>query len=240
VVSNDCEKYRELYVLAKEAFGEELSRSFRIDEKASKYLSVVTLLLGIFGSFGGRILSSNIPPKNLLDHFALLLGMCAFGSLIYTWLILFQILRVHDFKKIPIPVEFFESNSLPDIYRGMAQGLKDNLAINRNLGDRKARLLWRGHLGIIAVTICLLSLSGLLVENRWNNVGSKAKERMTSMADEQEKPVAPVAPAPVSQVPSGVRPPVVPPAFDTVNEGLDPSTGNTRDVRSTPKTGGKK
>lgn len=232
-------RYKELYDLSREVFGEELGRSARIDEKASKYLSVVTLLLGIYGSFGERILSSNIPPKSFLDILTLFLSVCAVGSLIYSWLILFKILRVHEFKKIPVPIEFFENNSLPDIYLGMAQGIKENLEINRSQGDRKARLLWRGYIVIIGVGACLLSLSGVVIADRWNKVEAKLTERKTSVAKESEKPVIPATPASVPPVPSGVKPSIVPPSFDTVNEGLDPSKGFTRIAIPTPKKSGK-
>lgn len=238
MVDEKVAKYKELYDLSREVFGEELGRSARIDQKASTYLSAVTVLLGIFGFFGERILDvSIIPPNGLLDSLIVFLSVSAIGSLIYSWYILFKILRIHEFKKIPVPIDFFENNSLPDIYFGMAQGIRDNLNFNRDQGDRKARLLWRGHLGIIVVITLLLSLSGLVVAGRWNGVAAKPTERMTFMADEQEKPVAPAAQVTVPQAPSGVKPGIVPPAFDTVNEGLDPSKGNTRVTISTPKKG---
>ena len=60
---NKVLKYKELYDLSKEIFYEELSRSQRIDEKASKYLTMLTFLLGIFASLSGKLLYSILPPK---------------------------------------------------------------------------------------------------------------------------------------------------------------------------------
>ena len=45
------DKYRELYILSKEVFNEELERSHRIDEKALKYLTTLTLLIGLLVLF---------------------------------------------------------------------------------------------------------------------------------------------------------------------------------------------
>ena len=228
-MNDDSEKYRELYNLAKEAFGEELNRSYRVDDKASKYLSVVTLLLGIYGSFGERILSSNIPPRNLYDNLILLLGACAIGSLVYAWYTLFQVLRVHEFKKIPIAIDFFENNSLSDVYVVMSQGMKDNLEHNREQGDKKTKLLSSGYSAILISGMFLLGLSGSLVAYRWIYTPPTPTQRSATMKDEEKKPAAHPA---VSEKPAKAKIPIKPPAFDTVNEGYDPSMHKKKTINT--------
>jgi hypothetical protein len=159
----DCRltKYQELYALAKDAFAQELARSASIEQKATVYISILTFLLGIFGFFSRQVLAAILPPQDVLS-WVLAVTLAAFLLLVIcTWFLLFRILRLYRYSKIPIPIEFFHENKLATVYYGMAKGIRENLNINREHGDRKGRLLDRAYdlmrlMVIILVSLCIL------------------------------------------------------------------------------------
>ena len=66
-MAQTLEKYRELYSLAKEVYNSELNRFDKIDDKAAKYLTSLTFVIGIFGLFGKWIIAEALPPSNLVE-----------------------------------------------------------------------------------------------------------------------------------------------------------------------------
>ena len=72
------EKYRDLYVLSKEVLAEEQQRFHRIDEKASRYLSVLTFVVGADAFFGNWILENLVPPDSGWEWLLVVLGVLLF------------------------------------------------------------------------------------------------------------------------------------------------------------------
>jgi len=154
-------KYKELYDLSKEAFNEELSRSARIDEKAFKYLTALTLLLGAFAFFGERLLDLIVPPKNYYEWSLIILSGLLLVLLIITWFLIFEVFKGHTLRKIPIDINFFDQNELIDIYYTLTKGMKQALDFNRQEGDHKHRHLSRSFV-MIRIIVILLFLTLIL------------------------------------------------------------------------------
>ena len=66
-VAQNLEKYRELYSLSKEVYNSELDRFHRVEDKASRYLTCLTFVIGIFGLFGKWIITEALPPSSLVE-----------------------------------------------------------------------------------------------------------------------------------------------------------------------------
>src|SRR5208283_5521963 len=96
------EKYKELYNLSKEVLNEELSRFTRIDDKAVKYLSVLTLVAGISGFFGKWIIDNLIPPKTGTEWALVILAFLLFIMIFVSWSLIFNVLRLHNITKMPL------------------------------------------------------------------------------------------------------------------------------------------
>ena len=95
------DKYEELYKLSKEVFNEEQSRFNQIDQKASYYLSALTLLLGVTGVFTNRLIKQFLPPHSRVEFVLFVLAVLIVISLVVSWLAIFSVLRVHATLKIP-------------------------------------------------------------------------------------------------------------------------------------------
>lgn len=217
--NNELKKYKELYDLSREVFSEELSRSARIDDKASKYLTLITFLLGAYAFFCKRILDSILPPKSLLEWLLIAISSLLLIFLTIAWFITFKIIMIHEFRKIPIDIDFFDNNQLKEIYYGLSEGIKDNLMINRDKINLKSKKLYYSYnlIRIIVVTLVILSL--LFAVHAWSNPHEKEKyeRRWTIMPEDPKKPESekPTEPKP--------KPHVKPPNFDLVTEGFNPA-----------------
>ena len=165
------EKYKELYNLSIKVLNEEQARFNRIDLKASQYLSVLTLLIGVAGFFGKWLIGNLIPPKSELEWILLISGILVFLSILISWFLLFRVIRTHDVIKIPLDeevIDFFDKNRLIDIYYALSIGMKDALEENRKLGDKKSKRLYYGYTMINITVYLFILFSFLFVVFEWS------------------------------------------------------------------------
>lgn len=224
------EKYKELYLLAKEVFNEEQNRFNRIDEKAAKYFSVLTLLVGAAGFFGKWLVNTLIPPDGTLEWALLLLGIGLLVTVLVSWFTVFSVFRIHEMRKIPLSsemIDFFDKNKLLDIHYALARGLKEALEENRKTTDSKSRILSRGY-NVMRIAIVLLALVSVLFgfhaleEYSYDREQSLRKEASIMMSEtEKENPNAGEEEKPADE--EKPNPNIQAPVFDIVTEGLDPS-----------------
>jgi predicted MFS family arabinose efflux permease len=78
------ERYKELYNYSKEAFEREYDRFKNIDQKATQYLSVLTLLIGIAGFFVNWVVANFVPPKNIFEFILFVLAILILITLTIT------------------------------------------------------------------------------------------------------------------------------------------------------------
>lgn len=171
------QKYKELYELAKYALDEETQRSSRIDEKASRFLSVLSLLLGVVGLISNSYLSLFFPINFWADY----LGIASFGIfailLALSWYETFRVFKVSELYRVPMNdemIQYFESNELENIYQSVAKfNFKECLENNRNLSNKKAERLNNSYRFIIATfffaLLCVL-FSGIKIYNKDKNI----------------------------------------------------------------------
>lgn len=235
----NIEKYKELYNLAKEAFNEELSRAFRIDEKASKYLTVLTFLIGIYGFFIKQILQVILPPNDLIEWVLFLIFTVILLLLVVTWFQTFGVLKVHEYRKMPIDLDFFDKNELIDIYFTMAKGIKENMIQNRKTTDKKSKKLYKSYklLQITIILFIVFIISFVIYawqEERkvtschiYNAKGGIYMGKNKNSSQDQSATIQ----KPIQQFVHKPNPNIVPPNFDIVTEGYDPSKITKKDKK---------
>jgi len=157
-------KYKELYDLSLKVLNEEQKRFNRIDEKASKFFSIFTLLLGAYGFFGKWIIDNLVPPTTYLDNLLIIVAISILLTLFISWFKIFNVLRTQQTNKIPMDqpmIKFFYDNELIDIYYALTKGNKDALNKNLEVTKYKANELNNGYI-FINITIILLGLFSIL------------------------------------------------------------------------------
>lgn len=236
------EKYKELYGYSKEVFKEELDRFNGIDQKASHYLSVLTILLGVAGFFVNWTLERFLPPKSALELALFILTIMMSVALLIAWFFIFSVLRMQDIYKLPLDtetIEFFAENKEIDIYYYLSIGIKDSLVENRLIGNRKSKKLICGYNSICIAAVLLLIFAILFGLYKWRE--PKPETRGNSAMSEENKqqkpnsqPTNPGPTRPLTQPPpEKPTPGITPPRFPRVTTGEDPPP--VRDPRGDTK-----
>ena len=151
-------KYEELYQLAKEDFAAEVERLTRVEGKATALLSVLTLLIGIYGLLTEWALTNVLPPEVWQEWaIVILAGMIVLGSAT-SWVYVFRVLTVDHRPILSVDksvISFYDENALVDIYYAMAKRISQGAGKNRVLLKKKAQRLTMGYYSLV--------ISGLLI-----------------------------------------------------------------------------
>lgn len=164
------ENYKELYTLAKEVFASEIDRLYRVEQKASQYLSVLTLLLGASGFFMKWSFENFIPPRNWYDWGLLCLALATIASLLVAWFAIFSSLKVHQISIIPLNsvwVDFFAKNKLIDIYYYLSVTITEGRERNRKVLNRKNRWMNLGYNAMRLAVVCLAIFGIVFAAYKW-------------------------------------------------------------------------
>jgi len=197
-MTRTLEKYRELYLLAKEVYNSELDRFDKIDDKAAKYLSSLTFVIAMLGLFGKWLITEVLPPSSLIEWLVVVAALATLASLILSWFFLFRVLRLHTVKKLPLSdetVSLFKERNLATALYAMTKGLKNAHHTNRETVDEKVKWLHYGYrsmivsgtlLLILMLTLALHSLSPSEVNKKAGNLNSTALQQSTQNKGEQK------------------------------------------------------
>ncbi|WP_447964989.1 hypothetical protein [Nitrospira sp. Ecomares 2.1] len=237
--ANSTENHRELYLLAKEVFKEEQERLNRIDEKATRYLSALTVIIGTWGFFAKWIFESTLPPKNSIEWALVILALFSLILLFIAWWNALQVLRNSQLQKIPLTeetIKWFGEHSLPNIYRGMTEGIRKAKEVNRQVGNKKLRKLSLAFSLIMINGIVMLFLLLIFGIHTWESKSRishpqepEKVERKGQMAitkghapQPSEIPESNPSQEPGKPQEPKIDPNLIPPPFETVTEGFDP------------------
>jgi len=163
---NGLQKYKELYDFSIKLLNDEQERFVRLDEKASRYLSVLTLLFGLYVFFAQWLIAEKrlLRPASYLDWALLLVMFLAFVAILVAWYLTFSVLRIHLLERVVLDqetIDYFDGNTLIDVYYGTAKGLATAFARNAQATDRKSeKLAWSYRM--IKVCVLLLILLSIL------------------------------------------------------------------------------
>ncbi len=164
------DKYKELYNISHKLLEAEYARFGRISQKATAYLSVVSILFGIATVFGKAVVAGFIPPKSLLEWLILNLCVLIFILLGITWFTIFRAYKMDGLKAPPhneLP-EFYHNNKLVDIYYSMSKAFAKATDENIAVTNRKADLLAKGYTLVLVTGFLTVVLSVLYFGYLWS------------------------------------------------------------------------
>jgi len=159
------EKYKELYDLAISVHSEEMSRFNRLDQKASRYLSVFSILIAIVGSISKWLIEDFIPIEDYLSFFILVFFFLSIVVFIVGWYFSFRVLRNHNLIQTPMNdniIHFYDNNNLINIYYTMTKGFAKAKSENTIINDKKSWSLGKSYYSILVGLGSLLMLFMLL------------------------------------------------------------------------------
>jgi len=159
------DKYEFLYNYARASFEDELLRFKNIEEKASRYISLMSMLI-----LGYSILlrfSSSIffPPSGFLAYVSFVTIILTYISLISSWSFLFRALKFIDMPRMPLNKEFiekFKKKDLPTNHYTLSVTCSNALTLARKSNTEKSKLLIKANKDIV-ISLWLLSTSLILI-----------------------------------------------------------------------------
>ncbi len=228
---NEIDKYIELYDLSKQVLDERLQSLRQVEEKASRYISVLGLLLVAYGLGGKFVLEELIPPRDWIDTFPLIVFLIFFALIIYTIFVLFRILDTRRLTHIPMNDEviklYSEQTHLNAIY-AMTQGISEAVAKNEAvLLDKTARLTKSYRLMLSCIILLSIFISSVVFrsfsqQNSYKTTNLKAIIMTTEDSSKGKKDKQPEKTPDKSkeQKPDTT---IKPPKFREFNEDVNPN-----------------
>lgn len=146
-----------LYEHARIAFEEEVSRFSRLEDKAGRFITVISSLLAIYALAGRQLFSSLFPISGVWSGTKVTLAGLIMLSLLASWNFAFQALRLQGTRKHPLNEEvfgFFRKNNPPTIQWAMSKRYCEATHFNRKVNDQKATNLKKCFISIVIVVVC--------------------------------------------------------------------------------------
>jgi len=160
------EKYKELFEQAKYVLDEDTKRFTRIDTKASIYLSVLTLFFGILLFAYQWSIENFIQLDSWIDYTGIVILILLLIIIALAWYFSFKVLKTHELKRMPINdemIEFFNNNTLINIYYALSKEIKNAYLYNRQISDKKGEFIAKSYkftiLSFFVVIVLLILIS---------------------------------------------------------------------------------
>ncbi|MEQ1879093.1 MAG: hypothetical protein ABL958_20805 [Bdellovibrionia bacterium] len=202
-MAKTSDKYKQLFEYSNAAFNREYERFKILEQKATQYLSILTLLIGIAGFFVKWVVDNFIPPRNFWEWILVILTGLIFATLAAGWFRAFSVIRVFTLLTPPMDqalIDFFVAENEDYIYYDRASKMAVALAENRKTMSSKTQKLVSAYKCICAGVVLLILFSIAFAAYNWRVEPSRDKH-MAEPKETNPTP-APSNPEPSSQ-PSG-------------------------------------
>lgn len=160
------DKYAFLYEFTKGAFEGELQRYKNIEEKASKYMGFISILVVAYTAILRFSIGLFFPVDSALKWVAVFLIVFSYISIISAWSLLFRAVRFLEMPRIPCDaqtLEEFKKYSLPTMHLSLSKTCIDAKEKAREVNSSKVGLLVKAHNDIGVCTWAITLSLGVLV-----------------------------------------------------------------------------
>lgn len=159
------EKYEFLYQYAKSSFDDELVRFRNIEDKASKFIGLLSIIIVGYTAlirFSGSIF---FPPENVFEWITVVCILLTFIVLVSSWSLLFRSLQFIEMPRLPLDSEYikdFKNKDFSTNHYLLSVTCSRALAKARASNTIKTKLLIKAY-DDMALSAWLLSISLLLL-----------------------------------------------------------------------------
>ncbi len=143
-MENKKEKWEKLFNLSKEIYKEEIDRFLHIDNKASRYISVITILFGLTGIVFKISFIYFFKFEDKFDYMGAILVSIFIILLALGWLYSFRAIKIQQYRGVTLNdkwIKFYWKERLIDIYYGYIKRFKNAISLIAFQRDRKATFL---------------------------------------------------------------------------------------------------
>ncbi|AYY91205.1 MULTISPECIES: hypothetical protein [Acinetobacter] len=161
----DKDRYKALYEYQKAQFDDERTRYSKLEDKAAKYLTFLTIIISAYILLVSKFINTSNNIYCLTYAIIIFFVILTFFSFCGAWFSIFKSLRLQEVKKMPSDgelIEFFESNELPSVYLGLAENYSEAIEWYRIKNHDKTTLMQQGYKEIFHTAIFFI-ISILLI-----------------------------------------------------------------------------
>jgi len=141
----DREKYKTLYEYQKTQFDDEKQRYSRLEDKAAKFLTALTVVISAYTLIVGKFVDSLPTDINaVLKWSCYILIALTFFSFCSAWACIFRTLKLRDVPKMSSDkksIEYFLDNHLETIYWDRAEKYSEAIDMYRIQNKEKTDLM---------------------------------------------------------------------------------------------------
>lgn len=188
------DKYEFLYNYAKSAFDEELVRFKHLEEKASRFISLYSILIATFTAVITASFDVIIPLNIWYKWLMFSLIMLTYVSFISSWSFLFRALKFVDMPRLPLDedsIKQFCERDLPTNHYALSLSCSNALKCARKENGQKSRFLQKAHKEIV-VSVWLLTFSlGSLSFTKIMDLNMPENNETNQQYTQQAEPVQP-------------------------------------------------
>jgi len=148
----NIDKYKALYEYSKDQYNAENERFNRLEDKAVKYLSSITVAVGVYVLLVRWSAHKVIPPSDIVSWFAVISIVVTFLLMVTSWSFIFRSLRLQDLKKMPVGneiTEYFKNNNQAVVYLGLAKKYSDAAKAKESEYNSKLLNVRKGYSEIV-------------------------------------------------------------------------------------------
>ena len=163
-------KYKELYEYSTKILTDEHDRFRNADEKASKYTTILTFLIGIIAYLDKWTIDNSVPPRDVTDWIVLLIAVATLTSAVIAWFLVTGVVTASPYLGRPLNEEvlaFFRDNRLIDIYFSFAKSNAKAVQENAKKTAKKYRRLVIAFKWMYAAAVGVLLLIALFCWKSW-------------------------------------------------------------------------
>ena len=158
-------KYKEMYDYSLNIYKELNNSNRELQEKAWKYFTALTVIIGFFIYYINWSFKLNILDYTCLSYLWIVDNLILSICFIINWFLLFKVVSIVDSPALPMKddiLEFFKTNRLIDIYNTMPKSIntivKEKLKIHEEKGNDLKRASFFLKLNSILIIASLIFL----------------------------------------------------------------------------------
>ena len=130
-----------LYHYATKALDQDIDRFHKLDDKISKFITLVTIIISVFVAAIPFVFENHFPPKNFFEWILIILLFLTFISLCSLWSFLFRGLRLQDVPRMPFNqkiLTFFRNKKNEDtIFFALTRSCLEAFEKNKEINSKK-------------------------------------------------------------------------------------------------------
>jgi len=167
----DIDKYKVLFEYMKGEYSDESDRYRRLEDKAIKYLSSITIAVSAFVILLRWSLSEVIFNEGCLSNLIIIVSIITLISLSYSWYFLFVSIKLQTLYKMPIGdgvVTLFKKNKLDSVYLALSKRYSEGAEKRYKEYSHKLNNVQNGYKGILFSAVSFIVFIVLLMVHTWS------------------------------------------------------------------------